>query len=117
MAIKVKLNHAGREYLHYPVSNLPPNFTETMQIRFPPATIWETMEWVIQNQTTKIWSVWDTITGLPTHARILIAGPNVGNAGGVVLPIGDGTTPEFRFINNPEVIIRPSPVVIVIVGS
>lgn len=115
MTVKVKLNHEGREYLHYPVSGLPVDFTdsESMEIQFPPSTDWVEMDWVIL--TDGLWSVWDGVTGLPTHARILLAGPDYsGSTGGVILPSGT-TIPELRFLSDPEVIIRTSPVAIVIV--
>jgi hypothetical protein len=111
VAVKVKLNHAGREYLHYPVTGLPSTFG-ALQVRFPPATDWVTMDWVIT--TAGVWSVWDGHTGLPTHARVLVAGPDVGEGGGVVLATGSSTIPELRLDSDPEVIIRTSPAVILV---
>jgi len=112
MAVKLKLDHAGREYFHYPVSGLPADLTGGMEALFPPATTWVAMEWVII--TAGVWSVWDGVTGLPTHARILVAGPDVGSSGGVVLAAGSSTTPKFRLASDPEVIIRTSPASIVV---
>lgn len=106
MAVKLKLDYEGREYFHYPVSGLPATLTGEMEVLFPPATDWVAMEWVIT--TAGVWSVWDGATGLPTHARILVAGPDVGSSGGVVLAAGSSTTPKFRLTSDPEVIIRTS---------
>jgi len=116
--VKFKLDHAGREYFHFPVSGLPGGLSGGGEMLFPPATTWEAMEWVISTNpgdpANGVWSVWDGITGLPTHARILVAGPDVGSVGGVVLAAGSTTIPKFRLASNPEVIIRPSPASIVI---
>ena len=119
MPVKVKLNKEGREYLHYPVSGLPVDLTlsEIMEIRLNPAPEWVDMEWVNtsnpSNPTIGLWSVWNGITGLPTHARVLLAGPNAGVTNGVILPLGT-TIAELRLLSNPEVVIRDSPVVIVV---
>jgi hypothetical protein len=114
--VKLKLDHAGREYFHFPVSGLPATLVGVLQILFPPATNWVDMEWVVSDGTTPnpVWSVWDGITGLPTHVRILVAGPDVGSAGGVVLAAGSTTIPKFRLASDPEVIIRTSPASIVV---
>ena len=111
MTVKLKLDHAGREYFHLPVSGLPAS-PSGMEALFPLATVWWPMEWVIT--TAGVWSVWDGVTGLPTHARILVAGPDVGSSGGVVLAAGSSTTPKFRLASDPEVIIRTSPASIVV---
>lgn len=119
MTIKVKLKSTGREYLHYPVSGLPTDLTdsEIMEIIFPPETNWVEMEWVINsnpaNLALGLWSVWDGVTDLPTHSRILLAGPDAGFTEGVILPMGS-TYPDLRFLSSPEVIVRDSPVVIVV---
>jgi hypothetical protein len=114
MAVKLKLDHAGREYFHFPVSGLSGDLDLSggIEALLPPATSWEAMEWVIS--TAGVWSVWDGVTGLPTHARILLAGPDVGSSGGVVLPAGSTTTPKFRLASDPQVIIRTSPASIVV---
>jgi len=112
MAVKVTLNHAGREYLHFPVTGLPVGLTGQMEILFPPATAWVAMEWV--TQTAGVWSVWDGVTGLPTHARILVAGPDVAASGAVVLAASSATTPDLRLTSAPEVIVRASPAVIIV---
>jgi len=116
--VKFKLDHAGREYFHFPVSSLPADLTGGMEALYPPATSWEATEWAISSNpgdpANGVWSVWDGITGLPTHVRILVAGPDVGSTGGVVLAAGSTTTPKFRLASDPEVIIRTSPVSIVV---
>jgi hypothetical protein len=112
MAGKLNLDRAGREYFHFPASGLPATLTGEMEALFPPATSWVAMEWVIS--TAGVWSVWDGATGLPTHARILVAGPDVGSSGGVVLAAGSTTIPKFRLASDPEVIIRTSPASIVV---
>jgi hypothetical protein len=112
MAVKLKLDHAGREYFHFPASGLPADLTGEMEALFPPATSWVAMEWVIN--TAGVWSVWDGHTGLPTHARILVAGPDASGGGDVVLAAGSSTTPKFRLTSDPEIIIRTSPASIVV---
>jgi hypothetical protein len=112
MTVKLKLDHAGREYFHYPVSSLPGDLSGGMEALFPPATSWVAADWAISSNpgdpANGVWSVWDGVTGLPTHVRILVAGPDVGSSGGVVLAAGSTTTPKFRLISDPEVIIRTS---------
>lgn len=116
MAVKVKLNREGREYLHYPVSGLPIDLTlnEVFEFRASEETLWFSMEWVIlADPVNNVWSVWDGVTGTPTHARILLAGPDGGFTTGVILPLGT-TLAELRFLSDPEVVIRDSPVVIIV---
>jgi hypothetical protein len=112
MAVRVKLNLAGREYLHFPVSGLPSPVTGHMEIRFPPSATWVEMDWVVETNDGSF-SVWNGI-GAPTHVRVLVAGPNVGSVGGVVLAAGSSTTPQLRLTSAPEVIIRTSPAVILV---
>lgn len=109
---KLKLKHEAREYLHFPVFEVPPDLTGNLEIRFPPDTEWTPMEWV--TLVARVWSVWDGITGLPTHARVLVAGPDIDPAGGIALPLGDNSRPEMRLASNPEVIIRTSTVTVVV---
>jgi len=111
MAVKLNLDHAGREYFHFPVSGLPA-FPSGMEALFPPATAWVAMEWVIV--TDGVWSVWDGVTGLPTHARILVAGPDATSGADVILAAGSTTIPKFRLASDPEIIIRTSPAMIVV---
>lgn len=112
MTVKVKINHAGREYLHWPVSGLPAGFTGNMEILFPPATAWVAMVWVIN--TGGVWSVWNGATGLPTHARVLVAGPDAPAGADVVLTAGSSTLPDLRLASAPEIIVRTSPAIIVV---
>ena len=110
-AVRLNLDHAGMEYFHFPVSGLPAS-PSGMEALFPPATAWVAMQWVIT--TDGVWSVWDGVTGLPTHARILVAGPDAGAGADVVLPAGSSTIPKFRLASAPEIIIRTSPASIVV---
>lgn len=111
MVVKVKLSHEGREYLHFPVSGLPDPLEGPMEILFPPSTDWVEMEWVIS--VDEVWEVWDGVTGLPTHARILVAGPDVDVGSGVALASGT-TLPQLRLTSDPEIIVRVSPASIVV---
>ena len=116
---KLMLNHAGKEYLHFPVTGLPSNWvgaSGAMMIRFPPSVTWVAMEWAIQNATTGLWSVWNGVTGLPTHARVLLAGPDATAGGTVVLGLGS-FMPELMLASAPEVIVRTSPAVVVVFSS
>lgn len=113
--VKIKLNHAGQEYFHVPISGLPSDWVGAngnMAIRFPPASDWADMEWVIQDPTTGLWSVWDGITGLPTHSRVLIGGPD-SSTPTIGLTLG-AFIPEMKLDSDPEVIIRTSPAVVVV---
>lgn len=131
MAVKVKLNlnFAGREYLHFPVSGLPPTPLGEPQINFPGLTPlwgglpptwtggWFPMDWVVQ--ADGVWSLWDTVTGLPTHARVLVGGPDPDLPVVplcVTLPVGTASF-ELRLVSDVEVIIRTSPTVIVVSPS
>lgn len=115
MASKVMLNHAAKEYLHFPVSGLPIGFG-AMLIRFPPSATWVAMEWAVLDAATGLWSVWNGVTGLPTHARVLIAGPDATAGGTVVLALGS-FMPEVQLASAPEVIVRTSPSVVVVFSS
>ena len=110
-AVRLNLDRAGMEYFHFPVSGLPAS-PGGMEALFPPATAWVAMQWVIT--TAGVWSVWDGVTGLPTHARILVAGPDAGAGADVVLPAGSSTIPKLRLASVPEIIIRTSPASIVV---
>ena len=116
--VKFKLDHAGREYFHFPVSSLPADLTGGMEALYPPATSWEATDWAISSNpgdpSNGVWSVWDGVTGLPTHARILVAGPDAGAGADVVLPAGSSTIPKLRLASVPEIIIRTSPASIVV---
>lgn len=113
MTVKLNLDAAGREYIKFPVTSLPV-IGGPMEINFPPALTWVAMEWVTQNAVTGAWSVWDGVTGLPTHARILVSGPNAPAGASVVLAAGTSTTPKLRLTSAPEVIVRTSLAVIVV---
>jgi hypothetical protein len=118
MATKVMLNHAGKEYFHVPVTGLPSDWAGgdgEMQIRFPPSSTWVAMEWCLQDPTTGLWSTWDGHTGLPTHSRVLIGGPDSSGAT-ITLALGS-FIPEMKLSDDPEVIIRTSPVVVVVFSS
>lgn len=118
MAVKVMLNHSGKEYFHVPVTGLPSDWVGAdgnMQIRFPPATGWTDMEWAVLDSTTGLWTVWDGATGLPTHSRVLIGGPDSSGAT-IALALGSAT-PEMKLSSAPEVIIRTSPAVVVVFSS
>jgi hypothetical protein len=118
MAVKLKLDHAGREYYHFPVSSLPADLSGGMEVLFPPATSWVAADWVVSSNpgdpANGVWSVWDGVTGLPTHVRILVAGPDAGGSGGTVLAAGSTTIPKFQLVSDPQIFIRPSPASIVV---
>ena len=118
MATKVMLNHSGKEYFHVPVTGLPSDWVGAdgeMQIRFPPSSTWVAMEWVVLDSSTGLWSVWDGVTGLPTHSRVLIGGPDTSGAT-ISLALGS-FIPEMKLTDAPEVVIRTSPAVVVVFSS
>ncbi|MGV8972713.1 MAG: hypothetical protein ACOH10_10360 [Rhodoglobus sp.] len=109
----LKLNHEGREYLHFPVSHLPANIAGGMEIRFPPATAWTPTEWVTVDGD--VWSVWDGVSGLPSHIRVLVSGPDIDAGTGIGLVLGKNGPPETRLTSAPEVIIRTSPTSVTVI--
>jgi hypothetical protein len=98
VATKVTLNKAAREFLHFPVTGLPDS-PGVIQVRFTATSEWEDTEWVG--------------TGSSRTAIILVAGPDADPGTAVVLPVGS-YTPQLRLIDDPEIVIRTAPSVILV---
>ena len=84
----MKIDHRGQEYVHLPVTGAPAD-SATPDVTFDDGNEWHPTTWNADR----------------TSVSILVAGPDMPNPAGVVLPIGRHL-PVVRLIDSPETLIR-----------